>query len=241
MLDENELTSFSFIKARLISYHRHTGQIVDASQGQHRAARVGKPGKPPSHGTAIVNHVGLLVQWLSLHILHLGDRGSEDVLFVCLLLHRNLTRQLCHLLGDRVHASLSFFFFFFSSCPPAHAACLSDADGRLQSDVVPASIKKYKKSSGLLVHFHGGGFVGQSSKAHEIYLRRWAKDTGAVILSVDYTLAPEGQHPRMVNEAFYAYCWAIGNCTKLGTTAERVVVAGDSAGGNLSVVVLWRL
>ncbi|XP_030825687.1 hormone-sensitive lipase-like, partial [Camarhynchus parvulus] len=95
-------------------------------------------------------------------------------------------------------------------------------------------------SPGLLLHFHGGGFVAQTSRSHEPYLRGWARDLGTPILSVDYALAPEAPFPRALEECFYAYCWALRHCRMLGSPAERVCVAGDSAGGNLCLGVSLR-
>ncbi|KAM6289100.1 hormone-sensitive lipase [Aegotheles albertisi] len=95
-------------------------------------------------------------------------------------------------------------------------------------------------SPALLVHFHGGGFVAQTSRSHEPYLRGWARDLGAPVLSVDYALAPEAPFPRALEECFYAYCWALRNCRLLGSTAQRVCLAGDSAGGNLCLAVSLR-
>ncbi|GAB0200401.1 hormone-sensitive lipase [Grus japonensis] len=95
-------------------------------------------------------------------------------------------------------------------------------------------------SPALLVHFHGGGFVAQTSRSHEPYLRGWARELGAPILSVDYALAPEAPFPRALEECFYAYCWALRNCRLLGSTAQRVCLAGDSAGGNLCLTVSMR-
>eukprot|EP00912_Choanoflagellata_sp_UC4_P001757 UC4_evm3s1127 len=92
-------------------------------------------------------------------------------------------------------------------------------------------------SSKLLIHFHGGGFIAQSSRSHEPYLRRWARETEAPILSVDYTLAPEATHEQIVLECFFAYCWAISHADCLGSSAEKVVLAGDSAGGNICFAV----
>ncbi len=87
----------------------------------------------------------------------------------------------------------------------------------------------------LIFHCHGGGFVAQSSKSHELYLREWAVALDVPILSVDYSLAPDAPFPRAVEEVFYAYCWAIKNCSLLGTTAETIILAGDSAGANLNL------
>ncbi|KNC79242.1 hypothetical protein SARC_08352 [Sphaeroforma arctica JP610] len=95
-------------------------------------------------------------------------------------------------------------------------------------------------SPGLVIHFHGGGFLSQSSQSHEIYLRHWAKTIGVPILSVDYSLAPEFPYPRALNECFHVYCWALANAHMLGSSAERVVLAGDSAGGNLTLVVALK-
>ncbi|XP_060086239.1 hormone-sensitive lipase-like [Ylistrum balloti] len=92
----------------------------------------------------------------------------------------------------------------------------------------------------LLVHCHGGGFVAQSSKSHEVYLRQWAKDLNAPILSIDYSLSPEHPFPRALEECFYAYAWAVKNCRSLGSTGEVICLAGDSAGGNLMISTAMR-
>ncbi|XP_012508674.1 PREDICTED: hormone-sensitive lipase [Propithecus coquereli] len=96
------------------------------------------------------------------------------------------------------------------------------------------------RSRSLVVHFHGGGFVAQTSKSHEPYLKSWAQELGAPILSIDYSLAPEAPFPRALEECFFAYCWAIKHCALLGSTGERICVAGDSAGGNLCFTVSLR-
>ncbi|XP_036131718.1 hormone-sensitive lipase isoform X2 [Molossus molossus] len=96
------------------------------------------------------------------------------------------------------------------------------------------------RSPYLVVHIHGGGFVAQTSKSHEPYLKTWAQELGVPILSIDYSLAPEAPFPRALEECFYAYCWAIKNCALLGSTCERICLAGDSAGGNLCFTVSLR-
>jgi len=92
----------------------------------------------------------------------------------------------------------------------------------------------------LIIHFHGGGFIAQSSASHEAYLRDWAKGLNAPILSVDYDLAPEHPFPVAVCQAFYAYCWALKNAALLGSSAKSILCVGDSAGGNLAAVVTLR-
>lgn len=96
-------------------------------------------------------------------------------------------------------------------------------------------------SAELIVHCHGGGFVAQSSKSHEMYLRDWAVALDVPILSIDYSLAPEAPFPRAVEEVFYAYCWALRNARLLGCVERpRVVLAGDSAGANLCLTCAIR-
>lgn len=63
----------------------------------------------------------------------------------------------------------------------------------------------------------------------------------APILSIDYSLAPQAPFPRALEEIFYAYCWALENFHILGTTGERVVFAGDSAGSNLISSLMVKL
>ncbi|KAJ8000309.1 hypothetical protein DPEC_G00203500 [Dallia pectoralis] len=111
---------------------------------------------------------------------------------------------------------------------------------QISVSLLPFGSQKRPPSPWLLVHFHGGGFVAQTSKSHENYLKSWSKDLNVPILSVDYSLAPEAPFPRALEECFYAYCWALKNCHLLGSTAERVCLAGDSAGGNLCITVSMK-
>nr|CAD7441136.1 unnamed protein product [Timema bartmani] len=98
----------------------------------------------------------------------------------------------------------------------------------------------HRPSPVLIIHCHGGGFVAQSSRSHEVYLREWASHLKVPILSVDYSLAPQAPFPRALEEVLYAYCWAINNCHILGSTAEKILLVGDSAGANLNVGVTMK-
>ncbi|XP_024937022.1 hormone-sensitive lipase isoform X2 [Cephus cinctus] len=93
----------------------------------------------------------------------------------------------------------------------------------------------------LIIHCHGGGFVAQSSRSHEVYLRSWAISLGVPILSIDYSLAPEAPYPRALEEVVYAYAWALKHSTTLlGSTADKVIFIGDSAGANLNLATTLR-
>ncbi|CAD6194356.1 unnamed protein product [Caenorhabditis auriculariae] len=93
----------------------------------------------------------------------------------------------------------------------------------------------------LVLHCHGGGYVATSSKSHETYLRFWAKSLNCPVVSVEYSLAPENPFPRPTEEVLYAYAYIINNPSLLGWTGEKIVMVGDSAGGNLIMSVNLRL
>lgn len=96
-------------------------------------------------------------------------------------------------------------------------------------------------SAGLVVFFHGGGFVLGSRASHDALVRRLAIDTGADVLSVDYRLAPEHPFPAAVDDAVAAWRFAVDSAPGWGIDTDRIVVAGDSAGGNLSAGLAQQL
>lgn len=89
----------------------------------------------------------------------------------------------------------------------------------------------------LIVFLHGGGFVFCDLETHDGFCRAMARHTGAVVVSVDYRLAPEHPAPAAAEDAYDALCWAADRADDLGVDPARIVVAGDSAGGNLAAVV----
>lgn len=91
-----------------------------------------------------------------------------------------------------------------------------------------------------MLHVHGGGFISQSSKSHEVYLKPFCRGLNITIVSVDYSLAPEHPFPKASEECFYAYAWCLLNKDKLGWTGEKIVCVGDSAGGVLVTNVVQR-
>jgi len=89
----------------------------------------------------------------------------------------------------------------------------------------------------LVVYYHGGGWVVGGLDTHDTTCRFLAHEIDAAVLAVDYRLAPEARFPAAVDDAFAAFEWAARAATSLGCDPDRVVVAGDSAGGNLATVV----
>lgn len=88
----------------------------------------------------------------------------------------------------------------------------------------------------LVLYFHGGGFVLGSIASHEPIARFLAHHAQAAVLLVGYRLAPEHPFPAAHEDAIAAYAWAASHTEDLGV-ANRIAVAGDSAGGNLALAV----
>jgi acetyl esterase len=88
-----------------------------------------------------------------------------------------------------------------------------------------------------IVWFHGGGWVLGDLDGAELLCRSLARDTGAVVLSVAYRLAPEHRFPAAVEDAVASLGWAADHADVLGGVGGPLVVGGDSAGGNLAAVV----
>ncbi|WP_155827037.1 alpha/beta hydrolase [Jongsikchunia kroppenstedtii] len=89
----------------------------------------------------------------------------------------------------------------------------------------------------VLVYFHGGGFVLCDLDSHDSCCRRLANGVGAIVISVDYRLAPEHPFPAAVEDAWAAVEWVARCAAEFGGDPAQLVVAGDSAGGNLTAVV----
>ncbi|EGD53866.1 alpha/beta hydrolase [Gordonia neofelifaecis] len=91
-----------------------------------------------------------------------------------------------------------------------------------------------------LVYLHGGGMVIGSIETFDRMARLLAEASSAVVVSVDYRLAPEHRYPVASDEAYFAMQWTVENAATLGIDARRVAIGGDSAGAALAAGTALR-
>ena len=89
----------------------------------------------------------------------------------------------------------------------------------------------------VIVYYHGGGFVIADIDTYDASPRALVRETGAIVVSVEYRHAPEAKFPAQHDDAFAAYQWALANAASWGGDPTKVAVAGESAGGNLAAAV----
>ncbi len=105
---------------------------------------------------------------------------------------------------------------------------------------IPARAYRPGNSPGplpVILFFHGGGWVGFDIDTHDPLCRDLCRSSGHIIVSVDYRLAPEHPFPAGVNDCLESLDWLVSNAKTLGADPERILLCGDSAGGNLAAVV----
>ena len=102
-------------------------------------------------------------------------------------------------------------------------------------DTIPVRIYEPQNSIGTLIYFHGGGFVVGDLDSHHDVCASLAEKSQLRVVSVAYSLAPEHKHPAQFNDAYHAVKIASN------TYPEPLIVAGDSAGGNLAACVCHSL
>ncbi|MDX9860378.1 MAG: alpha/beta hydrolase fold domain-containing protein [Rhodospirillales bacterium] len=109
----------------------------------------------------------------------------------------------------------------------------------------PVPVRVYRPSLApnlpAIAYFHGGGWVKGSPDTHDRPGRMLARESGAVVFSVDYALAPEYPFPEPLDESVAVIETLANTAVRWGVDAKRIVLAGDSAGGNLALAAALDL
>ncbi|WP_099224667.1 alpha/beta hydrolase [Listeria costaricensis] len=107
---------------------------------------------------------------------------------------------------------------------------------------IPVRIYRHEdqtEKAPALIFYHGGGFVGGTIDVVENFCKAIAEKLPAVVINVDYHLAPESPAPAATDDAFAAVTWVNENSDRLLIDSTCIGVAGDSAGGNLAAAVSY--
>lgn len=128
-----------------------------------------------------------------------------------------------------------------SAAPPPAVGSVEDREVPGPDGAPPVPVRVYRPDPGrwpgprpTVVFCHGGGWVLCDLDSHDRTVRALCRASGAVIVSVGYRRAPESRFPAAVLDAYAALRWAAGRVAELGGDPAALVVAGDSAGGNLA-------
>ena len=116
---------------------------------------------------------------------------------------------------------------------PTPAARITPLKGAVRGEWVEAE----ERSSTVILYMHGGAYIAGSPRTHRPLTAELARSTGARVLALDYRQAPEHAYPAWLEDGVAAY----QHLLKSGERPQHIVLAGDSAGGNLVLVTLLRL
>lgn len=127
-----------------------------------------------------------------------------------------------------------------SALPEGVEAGLRTVPGPDGAPDVPVVILRPSGDAAVLpaiLHIHGGGYVMGSAEGYRPAAAKIAAATGALVVSVDYRLAPETPFPGPVEDCYAALRWLHGHAAELGVDPARIAIAGESAGGGLAAAL----
>src|SRR3546814_20461716 len=104
---------------------------------------------------------------------------------------------------------------------------------------IPVRIYRPRASGPLptIVYYHGGAWFVGGVEGSDLSSRQLANDAKAIVVSVEYRMAPENPYPASWDDDKSAFEWVVGEAKNLGGAPDTVCVAGHSAGGNMPIVV----
>lgn len=125
------------------------------------------------------------------------------------------------------------------SSNPIPFSNIKNMDIYTASNKVPVRI--YTPGNGnelpIIIYSHGGSWISGNIDDYDNVCRKLSKNSNAVVISVNYRLAPEHPYPAGLNDVYNVLQWVYRNASSINGDSSRICVAGDSAGANISAVV----
>ena len=128
----------------------------------------------------------------------------------------------------------------FTSTRLIHSSTITFANDR--SCIFCSSNTPNNTKDSLIIHIHGGGFIGTSTVVHEKYLRTWVNQLDIPLIGIDYSLSPHNKYPKALDDIWQGYNWIINHAEdQFKISPKKIVLSGDSAGGNLIFALVFLL
>ena len=125
------------------------------------------------------------------------------------------------------------------SKPPISFSNIKNITVEVNSEKIPVRI--YTPEDGdkfpIIIYSHGGSWISGNLDTHDNVCRKLSRNTKAIVISVDYHLAPDNPFPAGLNDVYNILQWTYKNVESINGNEKQIAVAGDSAGGNLSAAV----
>lgn len=142
--------------------------------------------------------------------------------------------------GD-VAAARRLYADLAASKPSADVPGMTVEEGMVPGEVdVPIRLYRPPHSRGAVIWLHGGGWMMGDLDTERPFATRVAESSGAMVVSVDYRLAPEHPYPAALDDIYAVLNWTAEQAHELGIDPERIAIGGHSSGGNLAAGVALR-
>lgn len=143
--------------------------------------------------------------------------------------------------GLTIEEQRANYDYYCTHYTPPHPATITSCDRSIETPDGRVPVRWYRNeqsdSRACVVFFHGGGFVVGGLDSHDFLCARLSLDSGGTVVAVDYRLAPEHVFPAAFDDCFNVVQALQSSAHQHAIDANRLVLCGDSAGGNLVAAV----